>query len=174
MASPYESLREAACNQNSTIVFGNLSLFPELVHFHLQRWLKPIEDGDFESLVDGRPVLLYIEPEFGDRIPDDLYRCIVLTTHLDLEWKSRTTQVTFCHVPVMRQLDIGDKSISVDDPHMAYFIMLRFGLNLVDRALAKHLNKSSEIMKECGLKVPAHLLRDYYYVSTTKLPAQKL
>lgn len=96
--SLHELLKDAVQSRHSTIIFGNLMLFPKLVKFHLQKWYRPLdfEDCLFESQIDGRRTTIVVNPPFDYKL--DNCRQLVFSNHLSLYWPPGT-RIVICHIP---------------------------------------------------------------------------
>lgn len=109
----------AASAGRSTIVFGNLGQFPDLIEYYSRDYI----DEDDISYLDGQPISVWIEPTFGTTLlPYD--RHIILTSHLDLNWYS-TPHIVQYYVSLPQKFKNSTTTTTPWNEHESYLELLR-------------------------------------------------
>ncbi|KAG8171605.1 hypothetical protein JTE90_005446 [Oedothorax gibbosus] len=131
----HDILLEALNSSRSTIVVGNVGRYPELLEHALHTYWIPRGDPDDSPLAwfqyDGRDVYLLVEPDFGHVVDANLFQ-IILTSHMDLEFDTKSTRVVHLNVPTAQTRDPTTGivyRVTSNDPREAY-LELFFGVDI--------------------------------------------
>ncbi|KAG8170348.1 hypothetical protein JTE90_022657 [Oedothorax gibbosus] len=131
----HDILLEALNSSRSTIVVGNVGRYPELLEHALHTYWIPRGDPDDSPLAwfqyDGRDVYLLVEPDFGHVVDANLFQ-IILTSHMDLEFDTKSTRVVHLNVPTAQTRDPTTGivyRVTSNDPREAYLELLTHAEN---------------------------------------------
>lgn len=151
-SSLHEIFEKASKSINTTIVFGNVSLFPQLIQFHLEAWFESQDDEGlvYKSLYDNLSTIVTIDPPFDARLTP--CRQLVLTNHLCLSWPPNSKIVLY-HVP-------HDNLQTIDDQVYRSVLKLNGDYTKIYKLCFNH--QIAERLKDCLEKSRKNLLNVTY------------
>lgn len=102
--------QEALASKRSTIIYGPFGRYPFLVKFYIEAIPELESVSEYELIFWYRNrgfLYIFLEPPFEAFIPSDKW-CIVLTSHLRLQWNPLTTRLVQANLALNKSIPLPE------------------------------------------------------------------